>query len=58
MVELHREKERSIIKRNQIFFFSFPQYTSPISEEALMDNEEGNRDENESDNENIEEAPL
>jgi hypothetical protein len=50
-------KNRSITKRNQIFF-SFPQYISPISKETLMDNEEGIGDEHESDNDNIEEAPL
>jgi hypothetical protein len=51
-------KKRSITKRNQIYFFSFPQYISPISEEALMDNEEGIGDEYESDNDNIKEASL
>jgi hypothetical protein len=53
-------KKRSIVKRNQIYF-SFPQYSSPSSEETLIDNEKINRDKNKSDNksvENVEEVSL
>jgi hypothetical protein len=56
--KLYFNLEREINYQEEPNIFSFPQYSSPISEKTLMDNEEGNEDENESDDENIEKAPL